>query len=107
MGIFPSYFIPQVNSSTTHSSARYKLNNMFRQSIARPLASANRLIGNRSFSAIAPRMGEGDTGAPKSGGAAASDSFSRREAANEAVYIKQQEQEKLQALKKKLSDQRD
>lgn len=43
---------------------------MFRQSIARPLTTANRFIGNRSFSALAPRMGEGDTGAPRKGGAA-------------------------------------
>lgn len=42
---------------------------MFRQSIARPLTTTTRLIGNRSFSALAPRMGEGDAGAPKPGGA--------------------------------------
>lgn len=43
---------------------------MFRQSIARPLVTANRAVARRSFSVAVPRMGEGDTGAPKSGGQA-------------------------------------
>lgn len=41
---------------------------MFRQTIARPLTSANRHIasnGTRSFSALAPRMAAGDTGSPR------------------------------------------
>lgn len=39
---------------------------MFRQAIARPVTTANRLaVGNRSFSVFAPRMTD-DTGAPKS-----------------------------------------
>ena len=70
--IFPSSYISQVHPSKLHSTARYKPSKMFRQSIARPLTSANRFVGNRSFSALAPRMGEGDTGAPKTGGAASS-----------------------------------
>jgi hypothetical protein len=41
---------------------------MLRQSITRPAVIANRALCQRSFSAIAPRMGEGDTGAPRSGG---------------------------------------
>lgn len=41
---------------------------MLRQSITRPAVLANRALCQRSFSAIAPRMGEGDTGAPRSGG---------------------------------------
>lgn len=41
---------------------------MFRQAIARPVTTANRLaVGNRSFSLFAPRMTD-DTGAPKSTG---------------------------------------
>lgn len=40
---------------------------MFRQSITRPLTTANRAVLNRSFSALAPRLAEGDTGAPKGG----------------------------------------
>lgn len=43
---------------------------MLRQSITRPAVIANRALCQRSFSAVAPRMGEGDTGAPRSGGAA-------------------------------------
>lgn len=45
--------------------------NMIRQSITRPLVSANRALCQRSFSVAVPRLGEGDTGAPRTGGAAA------------------------------------
>ncbi|KAI9924766.1 hypothetical protein ASPWEDRAFT_28100 [Aspergillus wentii DTO 134E9] len=79
---------------------------MFRQSITRPLSSANRAVINRSFSALAPRMGEGDTGAPSPGGSQQSDQFKRREAAQEGLYIREKEMEKLRALKKKLGEQR-
>lgn len=40
---------------------------MLRQAIVRPTLTANRALLQRSFSAVAPRMGEGDTGAPRSG----------------------------------------
>lgn len=40
---------------------------MLRQAIVRPTITANRALLQRSFSAVAPRMGEGDTGAPRSG----------------------------------------
>ncbi|KAL4952002.1 mitochondrial ATPase inhibitor, IATP-domain-containing protein [Aspergillus filifer] len=80
---------------------------MLRQSIARPLTTSSRAILARPFSAIAPRMGEGDTGATRSGGAAASDSFQKREKAQEGAYIHQKEQEKLAALKKKIQEQRE
>jgi hypothetical protein len=43
---------------------------MLRQSVTRPLSTTSRAILTRPFSAIAPRMGEGDTGAPRPGGAA-------------------------------------
>lgn len=43
---------------------------MIRQSITRPLVAANRALCQRSFSVAAPRLGEGDTGAPRTGGAA-------------------------------------
>ncbi|KAJ5103332.1 hypothetical protein N7532_003861 [Penicillium argentinense] len=79
---------------------------MLRQSITRPAVVANRALCQRSFSAIAPRMGEGDTGAPRSGGAAAGDQFTKREAAQEALYIREKELDKLHALKKKIADQR-
>jgi hypothetical protein len=44
---------------------------MLRNTIIRPAATANRALLTRSFSIAAPRMGEGDTGAPRSGGVAA------------------------------------
>lgn len=98
---------------------------MFRH-IARPLATtAPRSIiapapapAPRSFSALAPKMAEGDTGAPKQGGAAQgygsfpldmcsvqcamysgrankdSDAFTKREAAQENFYIHEKEMEK-------------
>jgi len=58
----------------------------------------------RTFSMSAIRSAEGSTGAPRSGGAAASDSFTKREQANEDYYVKQQEKQKLEQLKKKISD---
>lgn len=58
----------------------------------------------RGFTSITARMAEGDTGAPRSGGAASGDAFTKREQADESLYIKRQEQEKLAALKKKIAD---
>ncbi|KAI4249749.1 MAG: hypothetical protein L6R40_000538 [Gallowayella cf. fulva] len=49
-------------------------------------------------------MAEGDTGAPRSGGSAQGDAFSKREAANEDLYVRQKEMEKLQNLKKKIEE---
>jgi len=54
----------------------------------------------------AVRAGEGDTGATRSGGAAAGDAFTKREHSEELRYVKDQERQKLMALKKKLADQR-
>ncbi|KAJ5174892.1 uncharacterized protein N7482_000769 [Penicillium canariense] len=79
---------------------------MLRQTIIRPAVTANRALLTRSFSVAVPRMGEGDTGAPRSGGAASGDSFTKREAAQEALYIREKELEKLHTLKKKITDQR-
>lgn len=47
-------------------------------------------------------MAGGDAGAPRSGGAASGDAFTKREEASENMYIKNQEREKLEALKKKV-----
>ncbi|KAL2812872.1 mitochondrial ATPase inhibitor, IATP-domain-containing protein [Aspergillus granulosus] len=79
---------------------------MLRQSVARPLTTTSRAVLTRPFSAIAPRMGAGDTGATRPGGSQASDQFQKREAAQEGLYIHQKEQEKLAALKKKIEEQR-
>lgn len=48
------------------------------------------------------RMAGGDAGAPRSGGAASSDAFTKREEASEALYVKQHEKEKLDALRAKI-----
>ncbi|KAL9030855.1 MAG: hypothetical protein Q9196_001054 [Gyalolechia fulgens] len=49
-------------------------------------------------------MAEGDTGGVRSGGQAQGDAFSKREAANEDLYVRQKEMEKLAALKKKIEE---
>lgn len=59
----------------------------------------------RTFSLAARRMAEGDTGAPRSGGAAQGDAFTKREQASEDYYVREQEKQKLEALKKKIADQ--
>lgn len=59
----------------------------------------------RSFSIAARRMAGGDTGATRSGGAAAGDAFTKREKANEDFYVRDQEKQKLEQLKKKIAAQ--
>lgn len=48
-------------------------------------------------------MAEGDSGSPRSGGSASSDSFTKREQASENLYVRQQEAEKLKQLKAKIA----
>ncbi|KAI9855489.1 MAG: hypothetical protein M1824_006085 [Vezdaea acicularis] len=50
-------------------------------------------------------MAGGDTGAPRSGGSAQADSFVKREKAQEDMYMKNQEREKLNQLREKLKAQ--
>ncbi|KAK3063237.1 hypothetical protein LTS18_002014 [Coniosporium uncinatum] len=50
-------------------------------------------------------MAEGDVGGTKAGGARASDSINKREKANEDMYIREQEQQKLKTLKDKIEAQ--
>ncbi|PLB34337.1 uncharacterized protein BDW47DRAFT_112440 [Aspergillus candidus] len=78
---------------------------MLRQ-VSRPLSTASRSLrlSSRSFSAVAPKMGAGDTSGPAP--TANRDTFGRREAAEEAVYIRQHELEKLRKLKESVSEQR-
>lgn len=57
----------------------------------------------RSFSVAARRMAEGDTGAPRAGGAASGDAFTRREHAQEEYAIRQRETEKLKLLREKIA----
>ncbi|KAL8922699.1 MAG: hypothetical protein Q9208_005012 [Pyrenodesmia sp. 3 TL-2023] len=49
-------------------------------------------------------MAEGDTGGIRSGGAAQGDAFVKREKANEDFYVRDQEMQKLRALKKKIDE---
>ncbi|SLM36814.1 atpase mitochondrial [Lasallia pustulata] len=81
---------------------------MLRQTIINVIRPAHRsTVGQvRSFSMSAIRSTEGATGAPRSGGTAQGDSFTKREKANEDYYVKQQEKAKLLALKEKISQQR-
>ncbi|EPS43181.1 hypothetical protein H072_2824 [Dactylellina haptotyla CBS 200.50] len=60
---------------------------------------ATSLIMNRGYT-------EGATGGVRSGGVAASDQFSRREKAQEDLYIMQREKERIAKLKEKLQAQR-
>lgn len=69
--------------------------------VARPLSTR---VQTASFSVAARRMAGGDAGAPRSGGAASGDAFTKREEASENLYIRNQEREKLAALKKKVAD---
>ncbi|PGH33848.1 hypothetical protein GX50_03327 [[Emmonsia] crescens] len=67
---------------------------MLRQA-ARPLLRANQLPLNRPFSVAAARMAEGDVGSPRSTGKMSTgNSWSKKEAADEAIFIKQREMEK-------------
>jgi len=50
-------------------------------------------------------MAGGDTGAPRTGGSAADDSFTKREQAAENFAIREREKAKLQELTAKLEDQ--
>lgn len=70
--------------------------------LARQLASSST---RRAFSVTTVRSTEGSSGSPRSGGAASGDAFTKREKANEDYYVKNQEREKLAAMKKRVADQ--
>ncbi|KAJ5171949.1 hypothetical protein N7492_004542 [Penicillium capsulatum] len=78
------------------------------QSLARPILRVTSTPAVlRSFSVGSSIMGAGDTGAPKAHGfQSEKDQFRRREAAAEALYIKEQEMEKIKLLRQKLKEQR-
>ncbi|KAF2232929.1 putative ATPase inhibitor mitochondrial precursor [Viridothelium virens] len=61
-------------------------------------------IASRSFSVASRMMAEGDTGAPRSGGAASSDAFTKRESASEEMFIRDQERQKLASLRAKIGE---
>ncbi|EEQ32817.1 ATPase inhibitor [Microsporum canis] len=78
---------------------------MFRQ-LARPAFRASRLPATRSFSVAAVRMTEGSTGAPRPGGEHSGDIWTKKGSAEENLYMKKKEHEKLLILKEKLKQQR-
>ncbi|KAF3483881.1 uncharacterized protein GIQ15_03205 [Arthroderma uncinatum] len=51
-------------------------------------------------------MTEGSTGAPRAGGVQSGDAWTKKESAEENLYVKRKETEKLLALKEKLKQQR-
>nr|POE93606.1 atpase inhibitor, mitochondrial [Quercus suber] len=69
--------------------------------VARQLASAS---SRRTFSISTIRKAEGSAGSPRSGGVASGDAFTKREQANEDYFVKSQEREKLEAMKKRIAD---
>ncbi|KAJ5543587.1 ATPase inhibitor IATP mitochondria [Penicillium sp. DV-2018c] len=79
------------------------------QSTSRPIL---RITTNpallRALSTTPRVMGAGDLGSPKAHGFTSTDkdSFTRREAAQEGMYIRQQELDKINRLKLKLKEQR-
>ncbi|KAJ5676143.1 ATPase inhibitor [Penicillium macrosclerotiorum] len=65
------------------------------------------LILSRQLSTTPITMAAGDTGAPKPRGfLAEKDQFQRREAAQEAMYIRQQEMDKIERLRLKMKESR-
>ncbi|KAK7540868.1 mitochondrial ATPase inhibitor, IATP-domain-containing protein [Phyllosticta citribraziliensis] len=76
---------------------------MFRTSVTRAIRAP---VAARPFSTTVRAMAAGDAGAPRSGGEKAGDAFTKREAANEELYIRQEEKRKLLELKEKIASQR-
>jgi len=77
---------------------------MLRQTLIRATKPAFQLQ-QRTISTSVARMAAGDTGATRSGGVASSDAFNKREQADEALYVRKKEREKLMALKAKITEQ--
>ncbi|KAH6671398.1 mitochondrial ATPase inhibitor, IATP-domain-containing protein [Halenospora varia] len=78
---------------------------MYRQNIVRAVRPAIRQ--RAAFSTTTRAMAGGDTGAPRSTGAAHGDAFTKREKANEDYAIRMREKEKLLELRKRLAEQQD
>ncbi|KAJ5274798.1 hypothetical protein N7505_003343 [Penicillium chrysogenum] len=74
------------------------------QAISRPILRLANPTVVRSLSATPRIMGSGDIGS--TGFIPEKDSFARREAAHEGMYIRQIELEKLERLKQKVKEQR-
>jgi ATPase inhibitor, mitochondrial len=59
----------------------------------------------RSFSIVAKRMAEGDTGALRARGQQSADTWTRREKAAEDMYIKEREKTIMMLLREKIAKQ--
>ncbi|KAF2864837.1 mitochondrial ATPase inhibitor, IATP-domain-containing protein [Massariosphaeria phaeospora] len=72
------------------------------------LRSARPLATQRLLSTSTRLLAGGDTGsgASRSGGSRGGDAFTKRETAAEELYIKQEERQKLLAIKEKLKQQK-
>ncbi|KAI9734247.1 MAG: hypothetical protein M1834_002351 [Cirrosporium novae-zelandiae] len=81
------------------------LRSVFSGSI-RPATAQRTSLSRAFFTTSARTMAEGDTGAPRPGGQAAGDAFTKREQADELHYVKEREKEKLKALRAKLAEQK-
>lgn len=69
------------------------------QLYAKPILRTN----SRTLRTTASCRAEGDTGAPRAGGAVQSDAFTRREQASEGYYVRQHEAEQLADLKQSIA----
>ncbi|OQE39004.1 hypothetical protein PENCOP_c007G01491 [Penicillium coprophilum] len=77
------------------------------QATARPVLRITTNLSRFRCLSTTPRiMGAGDLGSTKSGFMTEKDSFAKREAAHEAMYIREKEMEKLERLKAKVKEQR-
>jgi len=74
---------------------------MFRQS----LTKATRTASRASFSTSARTMAGGDTGAPRTGGAASGDAFTKREKGMEDYAIREREKLKAQEILARIAEQ--
>lgn len=77
---------------------------MYALRISRAAARLAQPSSTRNFTVVARKMADGDAGSPRSGGAASGDSFTKREQASENMYVRDQERQKLEAMKKKIAD---
>ncbi|KAJ6069232.1 hypothetical protein N7499_011119 [Penicillium canescens] len=103
---FPHTISTDRHNPPSHSHLQSPISNM-QSALSRPILRLSNLTILRSFSVAPAIMGAGDLGAPKPRGfMAEKDSFARREAAHELMYIREQEMDKVKRLRQKLKEQR-
>jgi len=102
------YYLHNRESNTLLFPIQFQANHHFQiMSSALRISRSFRPLTNQvqaaRFSVAARMMAEGDSGSARSGGSASSDAFTKREEASENLYIKQQEKQRLEALKAKIA----